>query len=141
MDGLATSRYGQAHTHKLRRLLQDESDPIARYFMFSQLESDLYTCRELWSSALTEYDEVAELHHSELVEGMREALLAKFGSVPLIDTYRQEAIRSQKAGDWQGCLDWARRGLAMYGQEAARGEAVEDLEKREKRALEKLGQI
>jgi hypothetical protein len=58
--------------------------------------------------------------------------------VPLLDTYRQMAIRKQKQKDWPACQWWAERGLAMYGNNAAREEAVEDLLKRRNRALAKL---
>lgn len=124
---------------KLRKLLEEDPDPIDRHFMFTQLEIDLYSCRDLWETALDEYDAVAEQHHAELVDGMRAALLAKFGSIPLIDTYRQGCIRTQKASDWEGSLRWAERGLEMYGKDGARPEAIEDLEKRAAKAREKLG--
>lgn len=124
---------------RLRALLEDEPDPIDRHYMFTQLEKDLYACRDVWDSALQEYDEVAEQHHAEMVDGMREALLAKFGSVPLIDTYKQAAIRNQKARDWESCLSWAQRGIDVYGEDAARSEAVDDLRKRAERARAKLG--
>jgi hypothetical protein len=48
------------------------------------------------------------------------------------------AIRRQKKRDWQACKWWAERGLALYGQQAAREEAVEDLIKRRNRAIAKL---
>jgi hypothetical protein len=35
------------------------------------------------------------------MDGIRDALLAKFGEVPVLDTYRQMAIRQQKVKDWQ----------------------------------------
>jgi hypothetical protein len=124
---------------KLRALLEEDPDAIDRHFMFTQLEKDLYACRDLWLTALDEYDEVAERHHDELVEGMRDALCAKFGSVPLIDTYRQAAIRAQKAKDWEASLRWAEQGLTIYGEDAAREDAVEDLQKRADKARDKLG--
>jgi hypothetical protein len=123
---------------KLRALLEEDSDPISRHFMFTMLEEDLYACRDLWDTALGEYDEVAEQHHSEIVNGLRDALFAKFGSIPLIDTYRQAAIRTQKARDWEASLRWAQRGLDVYGEDAARPEAVEDLRNRAERARAKL---
>ena len=64
------------------------------------------------------------------MDGIREALLAKFGKVPLLDTYRQMAIRHQKAKHWDDAIWWAKRGLSLYGQQAARPDAVDDLEKR-----------
>jgi predicted Zn-ribbon and HTH transcriptional regulator len=44
--------------------------------------------------------------------------------------YRQAAIRCQKAKRWQDAREWARRGLDVYGEQAARPEVVEDLHKR-----------
>jgi hypothetical protein len=60
------------------------------------------------------------------------------GKIPLLDTYRQMAIRQQKRKDWLACKWWAERGLALYRQRAAREGAVEDLIKRRNRAVEKL---
>jgi hypothetical protein len=50
--------------------------------------------------------------------------------VPLLATYRQMAIRHRKAKDWAAALRWAERGIGLYGNNAARPEAVEDLAKR-----------
>jgi rubrerythrin len=61
---------------------------------------------------------------------IRNALLHKFGKVPLLDTYRQMSIRQQKARNWAEALHWAERGLALYGDNAARPEFAEDLRKR-----------
>jgi hypothetical protein len=78
---------------------------------------------------LTEYDETCVRHDAEM-DGIRDALLAKFGEVPVLDTYRQMAIRQQKVKDWQRAIWWAERGIALYGEQAARPESVEDLCKR-----------
>ena len=53
---------------------------------------------------------------------------------------REAARRVPKLGNrvWQACKWWAERVLALYGQRAAREEAVEDLIKRRNRALAKL---
>src|ERR1700733_14003980 len=72
------------------------------------------------------------------MDGICAAFIAKWGKVPLLDTYRQMAIRQQKLKDWHACRWWAERGLALYGRRAAREEAVEDLIKRRNRAIEKL---
>jgi hypothetical protein len=40
------------------------------------------------------------------------------------------AIRQQKAHNYDQALWWAERGLAVYGGDCARPEAVEDLRKR-----------
>jgi hypothetical protein len=72
------------------------------------------------------------------MENICAAFMTKWGTIPLLDTYRQMAIRQQKKKDWQACKWWAERGLALYGQSAAREEAVEDLIKRRNRAIAKL---
>jgi tetratricopeptide (TPR) repeat protein len=122
---------------KLRELLAVDSDPIDRHFQFAELEARLYRSRDLYESALAEYDEACVRHDAE-VESICEAFMAKWGKIPLLDTYRQMAIRQQKKKDWQACKWWAERGLALYGRLAAREEAVEDLIKRRTRAIAKL---
>ena len=97
----------------------------------------LYRSRDLYASALDEYDETCVRHDAEM-ESICAASMAKWGKIPLLDTYRQMAIRQQKKKDWQACQWWAERGLALYGQRPAREEAVEDLIKRRNRATEKL---
>ncbi|MGH3880727.1 MAG: hypothetical protein ACRDSK_27195 [Actinophytocola sp.] len=69
---------------------------------------------------------------------IRQGFIAKWGKVPVLDTYRQMAIRQQKRKDWNACVWWCERGLARYGNDAAREEAVEDLVQRRNRALVKL---
>jgi hypothetical protein len=64
--------------------------------------------------------------------------MAKWGTIPLLETYPQMAIRQQKKKDWQACRWWAERGLDLYGQHAAREADVEDLIKRRNRAIAKL---
>ncbi|MGH2781026.1 MAG: hypothetical protein ACRDLA_06365 [Thermoleophilaceae bacterium] len=81
------------------------------------------------TSALDEFDAVCAQHDAEM-DRIRPALYDKFGAVPVIDMYRQAAIRCQKAHDWRQMRFWAERGLAVYGSEAARPEAVADLDKR-----------
>lgn len=114
---------------RLRQLLQHDPDPIDRHFMYCELEERLYRSRDAFSSALAEYDETCVRHDAEM-NGIREALLVKFGKVPLLETYRQMAIRQQKAKKWPDAIWWAERGLALYAQNAARPEAVDDLERR-----------
>jgi len=122
---------------KLRELLAADPDPIDRHFQFAELEARLYRSRDLYESALAEYDEACTRHDAEM-EGICAAFMAKWGKIPLLDTYRQMVIRQQKQKDWQACKWWAERGLTLYGQRAAREEAVEDLIKRRNRALAKL---
>jgi predicted Zn-ribbon and HTH transcriptional regulator len=113
----------------LRRLLAVENDPIDRHFMFGELAKCLYKSRDAFTSALDEFDAVCVQHDAEM-HSTRRALCDKFGSVPVIDMYRQATIRCQKARDWRRMRFWAERGLAVYGSEAARPEAVADLQKR-----------
>jgi hypothetical protein len=113
----------------LRRLLASESDLIDRHFMLAELGKCLYTSRDAFASALDEFDAVCVQHDAEM-DSIRAALHDKFGSVPVIELYRQAAIRCQKARDWPRMRFWAERGLAIYGSEAARPEAVADLHKR-----------
>jgi hypothetical protein len=122
---------------KLRELLAADPDPIDRHFQFAELEARLYRSRDLYESAPDEYDETCARHDAEM-ESICAAFMAKWGKIPLLDTYRQMAIRQQKRKDWLACKWWAERGLALYGQRAAREEAVEDLIKRRNRAVEKL---
>lgn len=121
----------------LWELLATDPDPIDRHFQFAELESRLYQSRDLYDTALQEYDEACRRHDAEM-ETIRQAFMAKWGKVPLLDTYRQMAIRQQKQKDWDAVVWWCERGLALYGNNAAREEAVEDLLKRRNRALVKL---
>jgi HIRAN domain len=122
---------------QLRRMLDTVGDPIDRHYMMSELEHRLYRCRDAFSSALSEYDEACREHDAAMAT-IRPALLEKFSAIPLIDTYRQAAIRCQKAHDWATMRYWAERGLSVYGDEAARSEDVDDLTKRLAHAIAKL---
>lgn len=114
---------------ELRRLLRHDPDPIDRHFMFCELEDRLYRSRDAFALALTEYDDTCIRHDTEM-DGIRDALLTKFGVVPVLETYRQMAIRQQKVKDWRQAMRWAERGLALYGEQAARQESVDDLRNR-----------
>jgi hypothetical protein len=122
---------------RLRELLATDPDPIDRHFQFAELESPLYRCRDLYDSALDEFDDACRCHDAEM-EMICQAFMAKWSKVPLLETYRQMTIRQQKKKDWDACLWWAERGLALYGNAAAREDAVEDLLKRRNRARQKL---
>ncbi len=121
----------------LRELLIADPDPIDRHFQFAELETRLYRCRDLYDAALEEFDEACRRHDAEM-EAICDAFMAKWGKVPLLETYRQMAIRQQKLKDWEACRWWTERGLALYGNNAVREEAVEDLLKRRNRALAKI---
>jgi hypothetical protein len=124
---------------KLRALLEKETDAIDRHFMFNMLEEDLYRSREVFESALPEFDDLCERHHGELVETIRSALIVAFGDVPHIPAYSQSAIRWQKAHDFEKALMWAERGLEIYGDKPGRLDSQEDLQKRADRFKAKLG--
>jgi hypothetical protein len=66
------------------------------------------------------------LQHDEEMVTIRPALLDKFGVMPVIDMFRQAAVRCQKARDWQAVRDGAQRGISVYGDDAARPEARVD---------------
>jgi HIRAN domain len=129
--------YGPQDILTLRKLLANERDPIDRHFMFAELAKCLYRSRDAFASALDEFDEACEQHHGEM-ETIRLALIEKFGNAPVVDMYRQAAIRCQKARDWSMMATWAERGVAFYGTDAARPEVVEDLRKRLARAQAKM---
>jgi len=114
---------------QLRLLLEAERDPIDRHYMLCELEHRLYRSRTVLASALDEFDAVCAKHDEEMVT-IRPALLDKFGAIPVIEMYRQAVVRCQKAKLWPAARGWAERGIAIYGDRAARTEVVEDLHKR-----------
>jgi predicted Zn-ribbon and HTH transcriptional regulator len=122
---------------QLRRMLAAESDPIDRHYMLSELTKRLYKCRDTNPAALDEFDAACRDHDAEM-DVIRVVLFTKFGKVPVIETYRQAAIRCQKAKDWPAVRDWAERGINVYGKDAARPEVIEDLRKRLALALAKI---
>jgi hypothetical protein len=113
----------------LRQLLERETDAIDRHFMHAHLQTLLYRSHDVFASALDEYDQVCQQHDAEM-DSIRAAFMAKWGQVPVLELYRQMAIRQQKARDFEKALWWAERGIAIYGTDYARLEAVEDLQKR-----------
>lgn len=113
----------------LRRLLESEHDPLDRHFMLTQIEEALYTSREAFASALDEYDACCRQHDTEMPT-IRAACMTKWGKVPWLDLYRQMCVRLAKAKRFDEALQWAERGLATYGSDAARAEAVADLSSR-----------
>jgi predicted Zn-ribbon and HTH transcriptional regulator len=124
---------------QLNALLQTETEPISRHYVFGELESRLYHARLVDQSALVEFDETCSLHHQE-IDAIREALVAKFQVVPLIEMYQHAVIRCQKEKHWSDAYMWAERGLAVYGDQPARPEFVDDLRKRAQHAQAKLEQ-
>lgn len=131
-DSLAAIKY-------LRRLLADESNPINRHFMYLELEKLLYKCRDIFESALAEFEQTCREHDAEMDDAILPKLKEDFGGVPNLPTYRQVAIMKQKAHDFEAAIEWAQRGLALYGDRALRTEDVRDLESRVSKYEAKLG--
>jgi rubrerythrin len=114
---------------QLRKLLDQETDPIDLHFMYAELEARLYGCRDAFGSALDEYDDVCRRHDAAMND-IRAALFEKFSRLPILEVYKQSAIRCAKARDWEGVERWCERGLAVYGTSAANPDVVEDLRTR-----------
>lgn len=119
-----TSRAGY-----LQRVLSQEAGPISRHFLFTELESTLYKLRNTSATALDDYDAACLAHDAEM-NAILPVLVEKFQVVPLLDTYRQAAIRHQKAKDFGRARWWAERGIVLYGDRPANPEFVADLNKR-----------
>jgi hypothetical protein len=113
----------------LRQLLERETDAIDRHFMHVHLQTLLYRSRDVFTSALDEYDQACHQHDAEM-DSIRAAFMAKWGQVPVLEIYRQMAIRQQKAKNFEQALWWAERGVAIYGSDCTRPEVIEDLRKR-----------
>jgi hypothetical protein len=122
----------------LRRALETETNFIGRHFIYAELEAALYRSRDSLPSALDDYDEACRRHDSE-IDSIRATFMAQWGKVPLLVLYRQMAIRQQKQHDYAKALWWAERGLAVYGNDAARPEAVHELRARASKYRAKLG--
>jgi hypothetical protein len=73
------------------------------------------------------------------MEEIRPALLEDFGGIPLLETYRQQAVRQKKAKNWSEGLRWVQRGLELYGNHALDQNSVGDLQKRGSYFEAKLG--
>jgi hypothetical protein len=114
---------------KLNSLLAHDPDPIDRHFMFCELESRLYRLRDVEPDALADYDAACAQHDAEM-DTVGPLLLAKFGAMPLLETYRQQCVRQHKAKDFSRGLWWAERGLALYADQAASQDWTDDLRKR-----------
>jgi hypothetical protein len=77
---------------QLRALLDNESDSVERHFMYHELETRLYKAREVYPTALDDYDNVVVRHNIEM-DIIRSILLEEFGEIPVLDIYKQCAIR------------------------------------------------
>jgi hypothetical protein len=98
----------------------------------------LHPCRNSSGSALADYDHTCRQHDTEM-DQIRAARMAEWGKIPVLETYCQMAIRQQKLHDYAQALWWAERGLAIYGEDTARPEAVADLRQRAAGYRAKLG--
>ena len=125
------------HIADLRALLDTDSDPVFRHFVFAAVEDAFYRGREIGPEYLEQYDMTCEAHFSEL-PSTRAALKATLGVIPVVDTFRQAAIRWQKAHDFERSLTWATRGLDFYGDEPERAEEIVDLQKRAARCRNRM---
>ena len=127
-------------SNEISELLKHTGSPFERHYMFAELEHRLYRCRNKLASALDQFDVVSQQHHDE-IGSIRPALLERFGAVPVIEVYRQAAIRWAKAKHWPAVQEWAERGITVYGDEAARPEVVDDLHKRVAHAIAKIEDV
>ena len=126
----------EAAVQQLQDLLEGEDAPIDRHYMFCELEHRLYRLRRS-TPTLDLFDGICERHHTEM-QTIRSALVEKFGVVPVIELYRQAGIRCQKQKAWERARSWAERGLAVYDDQCARPEVVDDLRKRLAYAVAKI---
>jgi hypothetical protein len=76
----------------LRQLLERETDALDRHYMHAHLQTLLYRSRDVFASALEEYDQACRQHDAEM-DSIRVAFMAKWGRVPVLELYRQMAIR------------------------------------------------
>jgi len=113
----------------LREVLRTETEPVSRHFAYAQLEQLLYGARDDLPSALRDYDATCEAHHADMAT-IRPGLIKALGGLPLLETYKQAAIRHQKTHEWSAALRWAELGIAAYGGDALRPEFVDDLNTR-----------
>lgn len=121
----------------LRAQLLTEVEPVSRHFIFASLADRLYGARDEFASALEEFDDVCRSHDADM-ERIRPALIKTFGGLPLLELYKQSAIRHQKAHDWESALWWAKRGFEVYGTDAINSEVVSDLARRSANYMAKL---
>jgi hypothetical protein len=126
-DSLSADRF--TAIKQLRGHLETETDLVERHFIFNLLEEHLYACREVFASALMEFETTCERHHAEMTS-IRPALLAKFEGLPMLPTYRQMVIMKGKAHLYAEALAWVERGLTVYGDDCIRSDAVADLRTR-----------
>jgi hypothetical protein len=79
----------------LRQLLERETDALDRHYMHAHLQILLYRSRDVFASALEEYDQACRQHDAEM-DSIRVAFMAKWGRVPVLELYRQMAFASRR---------------------------------------------
>jgi hypothetical protein len=115
---------------QLRKHLLDEAGRPSRASLpYNAVEECLYASREVFQSALDEFEATCIAHHAEM-DAIRPAPIAEFGGLPMLPTYRQMAIMKQKGHCFAEALAWAEKGLAVDGDACIRDDAVKDLRKR-----------
>ena len=122
---------------RLQLLLTTETEPLSRHYLHELLVHELYRVRGKDLGGDAAFDTAASAHDQDMAS-IRPALVAKFGGVPLIETYPFAAKSHAKAGDYAKARWWADRGLAVYDDQAIRPDAVEDLQTRAARYWQRL---
>jgi hypothetical protein len=122
---------------QLRNLLASASDPTERHYLFAELEKRLYRTGFTYAAALDEFDQVTAQHDREMGT-ICEALRQRLGVIPLLEVYRQVAIRQTRVRNWEAVRHCCDRGLYFYGPNPYRPEFADDLAKRREKALAKL---
>lgn len=117
---------------ELRHLLGSETDDVERHYLFAELEHRLYRCRDVFPSALDDYDTACRDHDAEM-NAVVPALIDELGGVPFLETYRQATVRHEHQKDMSSACWWAERGLSLYGDKALDPSWPADLEKRDQR--------
>ena len=106
--------------------LASEPQPLSRHFLYAQFEGHLYGLRDSRPDALRLFDEACASHDAEM-DAIRPALIAMFDGLPLLEVWLRHG---PQAHDWEPALRWARRGLAVYGEDALDLDNVTDLNER-----------
>lgn len=76
---------------------------MERHFLCNELQELLYKCREVFASALAEYEAECIPHDSE-IGAIRPLLISVLGGVPFLPTYKQATIMEHKAKDYAASL-------------------------------------
>jgi len=112
---------------KAETVLLHNRNPETRHFAYNFLEKALYRLRAE-PGRLEKFEEVCLQHDSE-IQSMLPGLRAHDGHLPVIPMYKQMAIYKEKAGEYEGAIEWCNRGLATYRNDGIKNQE-EDLRKR-----------